>query len=277
MKPNAKKSTQILIDIILAFVVFCQLFPLIIMGVNSFRSNEDIMSDPIGLPTSFSFVNYIETWVKGDYAIAFRNSLFIGVVTVLAVLIIAGLSGYALSRIAMPFKTFFIGYFTVAMSFPAFLYIVPRYFGFSQLGLVNNHLGLILIYIAIYAPFSILLIRTFLVDVPVELEEAAKVDGCSDLGTLFYIVIPLAKPILLTIVLIVFTWTWNEFMWSNTFIVSEGLRTVSTRFYKFTGKYSSDLAKIYTSGVITVGPIIAAYLCLQKSFIEGLTAGSVKG
>ena len=277
MKPSEKKTTQILINLVLLVVTAFQIFPIILMIMNSFRSDKEIKNNPLAMPSSFMPENFVETWKKGEYGIAFRNSFFIGIVTILLVLLTAGLCGYALSRLKVPFKSFFTGYFTMAMSFPAFLYIVPRYFGFSELGLVNNHTGLIMIYCAIYAPFSVLLIRTFLVEIPKELEEAAKVDGCGELGVLLYIIIPLAKPIIMTVALIIFTWTWNEFMWSNTFVVTESLRTVSTRFYKFTSKYSMDLAKIYTSGVITTGPIIVVYLFLQKSFVEGLTAGSVKG
>lgn len=274
---TGRGKSQTGLNLFLLLVALFQLFPILMMAINSFRTDKEIKNSPIGFPSVFSLDNYVQTWIKGEYAVAFRNSLLIGVVTVLLVLITAGLCGYALALKKVPGKTVFNGYFTVAMSFPAFLYIVPRYYGFSKLGLVNNHIGLIMIYVAIYAPFSILLIRTFLLEIPGELIEAARVDGCGEFSVITRIVLPLAKPVVLTVALIIFTWTWNEFMWSNTFIVNEALRTVSTRFYKFTSKYTSDLAKIYTSGVITLGPIIAAYLLLQKSFIEGLTSGSVKG
>ena len=143
--------------------------------------------------------------------------------------------------------------------------------------MVNTRLSVIIIYSAGYIPFAILLIRTFLVGIPKELEEAGKIDGCGEIGVFLHITVPLLKPILATVSLIVFVWCWNEFLWSNTFLTTDSIRTVATRFYKFTSEWSKDLAKIYTAGVITLAPIIVLYLALQKSFIEGLTSGAVKG
>ncbi|MFQ7550887.1 MAG: carbohydrate ABC transporter permease [Blautia marasmi] len=228
---------------------------------------------PIGFPEHLEISNYIQTWVKGSYAVAFRNSIFIGACVIIIVLIGASLAAYGLARLNIPGKGFFIAYFMLGMSFPTFLYIVPLYYNFSKLGLINTQLSLIIIYSAGYIPFSILLIRTFLVGIPKELEEAGKIDGCGEIGVFLHVTLPLLKPILTTVSLIVFVWCWNEFLWSNTFITADDLRTVATRFYKFTSEWSKDLAKIYTAGIIALSPIVVLYLCLQKAFIEGLTQG----
>lgn len=268
---------SVIIHLFLFFVLLFQLFPLISLLLNTLRTDVQIKNSPIGLPTSLLLENYAVTWVKGTYGAAFRNSFFIGFCVIVIVIVLSGLGGYGLARLRIPGKGFFIGYFMLGMSLPAFLYIVPLYYSFSQIGLINNHLSLIIIYSATYIPFNMLLIRTFLVGIPKELEEAGKMDGCSELGVLRNITIPLAMPILTTIAIIVFVWSWNEFMWANTFISTDLLRTVSTRFYKFTSEWTRDLAKIYTAGIISLGPIIILYLCLQKSFIEGMTQGGLKG
>lgn len=263
--------------LVLLFLTLFQLFPLVMLLLNTLRSDIEIKNSPVGMPTSINLINYGETWVKGGYIWAYRNSLFVGAVVIVIVLFLAGLAGYGLSRMKVPGESFFIGYFMLGMSFPAFLYIVPLYFAFTKAGLNDNLLSLIIIYSAAYIPFSILLIRTFFTGLPKELEEAGKIDGCSDIGVLRYITIPLAKPILTTVALIVFVWTWNEFLFANTFIAQDSLRTVSTRFYKFTSEHTQDIAKIYTSGIITLGPVILLYLFLQKTFIEGMTSGGLKG
>jgi raffinose/stachyose/melibiose transport system permease protein len=147
----------------------------------------------------------------------------------------------------------------------------------NKLGLVDTHLSLIIVYTATQLPFNMLLLRTFLAGIPRELEEAAKIDGCNEIQSLWRITLPIAKPMFLTVALLVLVHVWNEFLWSNTFITNEGLKTVATRFVKFTGQYGSNMARIYTASVITIAPIIILYLLFSRKFIEGMTSGSVKG
>lgn len=277
MKKTKRITIKALMHCILMFLALFELFPLIVLLLNSLRTDQEIKNFPIGLPDVPTLENYVETWIKGGYATAFKNSIFVGGCVIVIVLIGASLAAYGLARLDIPGKAFFIAYFMLGMSFPTFLYIVPLYYNFSQVGLVNTRLSVIIIYSASYIPFSILLIRTFLVGIPKELEEAGKIDGCGEIGVFTHITLPLLKPILATVALIVFVWCWNEFMWSNTFLTTDSIRTVATRFYKFTSEWSKDLAKIYTAGVITLAPIIVLYLTLQKSFIEGLTQGAIKG
>lgn len=277
MKKIRQITKKSLMHFLLLFLAVFQLFPLIVLFLNSLRTDAEIKDFPIGLPGTPSLKNYAETWIKGGYAVAFRNSIFVGACVIAIVLILASLAAYGMARLNIPGKAFFIAYFMLGMSFPTFLYIVPLYYNFSQVGLVNTQLSVIIIYSAGYIPFSILLIRTFLVGIPKELEEAGKIDGCGEVGVFLHVTMPLLKPILATVALIVFVWCWNEFLWSNTFLTTDNIRTVATRFYKFTSEWSKDLAKIYTAGVIALAPIIVLYLTLQKSFIEGLTQGAVKG
>ncbi|MDR1106727.1 MAG: carbohydrate ABC transporter permease [Treponema sp.] len=268
---------KIIVHLFLFAVVIFQLFPLVVLFINTLRTDVEIKKMPIGFPNLPSLANYPVTWERGGYLIAFRNSFFVGFCVIVIVLVLAGLGAYGLARLKMPGKSFFMGYFMLGMSFPSFMFIVPLYYNFSKLGLVNNHLSLIIIYSASYLSFSILLIRTFLVSIPRELEEAGKIDGCSELRVFVHITLPLVVPIMTTVALVAFVWSWNEFLWANTFLTTDTFRTVSTRFYKFTSEYSRDMAKIYTAGMITLGPIIVLYLFLQKSFIEGLTQGAIKG
>ena len=134
-----------------------------------------------------------------------------------------------------------------------------------------------IVYTAMQIPFNMLLLKTFLMGIPRELEEAAKIDGCSELDSFLKITIPIAKPIFLTVALLVFVNVWNEYLWSNTFVSDDALKTVATRFVRFTGQYGSNMARIYTASVITMEPIVILYLLFSRKFIEGMTSGSVKG
>lgn len=276
-KPSRSAGTAPLIHAVLILLGALQIFPIITLFINTFRTDSEIKEMPIGLPASFTFQNYIDTWIRGGYTTAFRNSILVGAVTIAIVLVSGGLAGYAMVKLDLPFKGFFTGYFMLVMALPSFLYIVPDYYLFHHLKLVNSLTGIVILYAAGSIPFNLLLIRTFLIGIPKELEEASRVDGCNEIRVFLSITVPLAKPILTTVALLVFVSTWNEFLFANTFLTNDNIRTVATRFVKFTGEWTRDLAKIFTAGSITLLPIIVLYLFLQQTFIEGMTKGGLKG
>ena len=253
------------------------LVPLLQVFINSFRSDREVKTMPLGLPKQWVFNNYPETWQIGGYGQAYINSLLIAAVVIVVVLAVAGLGAYSISKLEYKGRGFFNAYFFVAISLPGFLYIVPEYFIFNKLHLIDTRVGLMLVYIAMQIPFNMLLLKTFLAGIPRELEEAAKIDGCNELDSFMKITLPIAKPMFLTVAILVFVNVWNEYLWSNTFVTTEIIKPVATRFVKFTGEYGSDMAKIYTASVITIAPVIILYLLFSRKFIEGMTSGSVKG
>ena len=253
------------------------LVPLLQVFINSFRSAREVKTMPLGLPKQWVFNNYPETWQIGGYGQAYINSLLIAAVVIVVVLAVAGLGAYSISKLEYKGRGFFNAYFFVAISLPGFLYIVPDYFIFNKLHLIDTRVGLMLVYIAMQIPFNMLLLKTFLAGIPRELEEAAKIDGCNELDSFMKITLPIAKPMFLTVAILVFVNVWNEYLWSNTFVTTEIIKPVATRFVKFTGEYGSDMAKIYTASVITIAPVIILYLLFSRKFIEGMTSGSVKG
>ena len=253
------------------------LVPLLQVFINSFRSDREVKTMPLGLPKQWVFNNYPETWQICGYGQAYINSLLIAAVVIVVVLAVAGLGAYSISKLEYKGRGFFNAYFFVAISLPGFLYIVPDYFIFNKLHLIDTRVGLMLVYIAMQIPFNMLLLKTFLAGIPRELEEAAKIDGCNELDSFMKITLPIAKPMFLTVAILVFVNVWNEYLWSNTFVTTEIIKPVATRFVKFTGEYGSDMAKIYTASVITIAPVIILYLLFSRKFIEGMTSGSVKG
>ena len=253
------------------------LVPLLQVFINSFRSDREVKTMPLGLPKQWVFNNYPETWQIGGYGQAYINSVLIAAVVMVVVLAVAVLGAYSISKLEYKGRGFFNAYFFVAISLPGFLYIVPDYFIFNKLHLIDTRVGLMLVYIAMQIPFNMLLLKTFLAGIPRELEEAAKIDGCNELDSFMKITLPIAKPMCLTVAILVFVNVWNEYLWSNTFVTTEIIKPVATRFVKFTGEYGSDMAKIYTASVITIAPVIILYLLFSRKFIEGMTSGSVKG
>ena len=262
------------------FLILMALFaviPLLQVLLNSFRTDSQVKSMPIGLPEQIMFDNYADTWKIGEYGIAYINTVLIAFFVIIIVLTIVGLGAYALSKLEFKLRGFMTAYFFIAISLPSFLYIVPDYSILNKIGLINTRTGLAIIYIAMQIPFNMLLLKTFLIGIPRELEEAAKIDGCNELNSFLRITVPIAKPMFLTIALLVFVNVWNEYLWSNTFISSDALKTVATRYVRFTGQYGSNMARIYTASVVSIAPVIILYLLFSRKFIEGMTSGSVKG
>lgn len=271
------KAASIVKWFYLIFMLLFAAIPLMQVFLNSFRTDREVKTMPIGLPESWTLENWGDTWVIGGYATAYFNSLLTAAVVIVVVLCIVGLGAYSLSKLQFKLRGFFTAYFFVSISLPTFLYIVPDYFVMNKIGLVDTRWSLMIIYIANQIPFNMLLLRTFLAGIPRELEEAAKIDGCTELDSLLKITLPIAKPMFLTIAILVFVNVWNEFLWSNTFITTDELKLVATRFVKFTGEYATNMARIYTASCITILPVIVLYLLFSRRFIEGMTSGSVKG
>lgn len=263
--------------VFLAIMALIAAIPLLQVLFNSFKTDRECKTSPLGLPKEWVFNNFGETWQIGGYATAYFNSLFTAFVVIAVVLTIVGLGAYALTKLQFKLRGFFTAYFFVAISLPGFLYIVPDYFVMNKMGLVDTRWSLMIVYTAMQIPFNMLLLRTFLTGIPRELEEAAKIDGCNEINSFLRITLPIAKPMFLTVAILIFVNVWNEFLWSNTFITKDELKLVATRYVRFTGEYGMNMARIYTASVITIAPVIILYLFFSRKFIEGMTSGSVKG
>jgi raffinose/stachyose/melibiose transport system permease protein len=267
---------KIILYVFLIVVAIAEILPLLVAFSNSLRTNADIKKSAVGFPGIPQFSNYITAWHVGRYGKAFLNSAIISVTTSLCVLALSLIGGYFLARVKSRFTHFVRGYFSVALSIPTFAFMVPVYFTFAELKLVNTYRGMIILFIATNLGFNLILASTFIKGIPSGLDEAAIIDGCSTYQIIGKVILPLSKPIITTILLIVFVSTWNEFTLSNTFLQQTTLKTAATRYVLFCGERGSDLSLIYAAGIITMLPIVVLFLLLQNYFIEGMTAGSIK-
>jgi len=160
---------------------------------------------------------------------------------------------------------------------PIQMFMFPLYFMMAKLGLINSPVAVIIIYSAIFTPFSLFLLRTYVLDVPMELEEAARIDGASDLRVFTSVILPLISPGLLTVALIVCLNVWNEFLIAITFLQNAEAATATARFYQLTGRYGNNLADLMAVSTIIALPTLVFFVLVQRRFIEGVSAGAVKG
>ena len=261
--------------IILLVMVVVTLIPLYVLGINAIKPDVEVKASPITFPSILAWENFPTAFEKGGFARALLNSLKLAVVTSAILVPSAGFAAYALARMRVPGRLKWNTYLLFGMAVPQ-LFLIPLYSNLSSLGLTNSHLGIIIVYIGIYIPFSVFFLRSFFLGMPKAIEEAARIDGCSSIQVVTRIILPMARTALLSLVLIIFTWVWNEFTFSVTLLQSDPLKTAATQYLSFVSSRDVDLSLVAASGIITTIPILVLFICLQHYFIEGMTAGSVK-
>jgi raffinose/stachyose/melibiose transport system permease protein len=262
---------------ILVILALFALGPLVILVFNSLKSKAEIGRNPLGLPLSPVFENFPEAWTQGDFATTMVNSTILTVGTIVGVCIIAGTSAYAMARLNLPGTNAVLLYLFVASAVPFQLFLIPLFFLWSTLDLTNTRFGLILIYWAIFSPLGTLLLRSYLVQLPRDFEDAARIDGANELQVLLRVVLPLSWPGLLTVALVAGLATWNEFFFAITFIQDNNLKPVTTSFLAFQTNFSQDWGLTSAAAIYIILPIVVLFLILQRRFISGLTAGGLKG
>jgi raffinose/stachyose/melibiose transport system permease protein len=260
----------------LAVLAAFALLPLVVLVFNSLKNPSDLGSNPLGPPTDPSFGNFGEAWTAGDFATTLLNSALLAGGTGLGVTTIASLTAYALTRMQVPGGKGLLFYVFVCTAVPAQMFIVPLFFLWNDFGLTNNLFGLIVIYWAIFSPFATLLLRSYLLTLPRDFEEAGRVEGASEFQILTRIVLPLARPGLLVVAVTTALFAWNEFFFAFTFIQDDGLKPVTTSFLAFRGEYSTNWALTSAAGLIMIAPPLLLFLALQRRFIDGLTTGGLK-
>lgn len=262
--------------IVLTLLAAYALLPLIILGFNALKTTREIGANPLGLPLDPQWGNFAEAWVRGKFSLTMRNSAIVVAGTVAGVCLISGLAAYALARLKVPGGNFFGLYLLVGTSLPAALFLVPLFFMWNKLGLINNLFGLIVIYWATSSPFATFLLRSYMVAVPADFEDAARVDGANDWQVLRHVMLPIVWPGFLTVALVTGLGAWNEYLFARTFLIDEGLRTVITSYEAFAGRFSRDWGLTSAAAIIMIFPVLVFFLALQRRFVEGLTQGGLR-
>lgn len=260
--------------LVIAWIVI--MLPLLWGVLNSFKTNNEFYRNSFGWPEKFLWSNYTEAWHAGisDYIL---NSFKVTAISTFLTVAISSFAAYGLARFRFKGSTLMFLTILGGLMVSEYCIIVPLYNMFLKLGLRNTHTALYIAYVTMHTPFSVFLIRSYILSLPRELEEAAIIDGCSSLGIFFRIVLPLSKPILFSAALIAAVACWNEFMFAMVFIDSQNLMTIPLGLQTFQGQYRTNWAITLSACVISSLPLLIAFLVAQKQFVRGLAQGSVKG
>lgn len=252
------------------------LWPLLILVFNSLKTTPEIIANPFLPSLDLQWQNFTQAFQTGRFGTTLLVSLFLVAMVVPCVLLIAFPAGYILARERSLAADSIIVFLLVLSTFPPQLYIIPMFVFLSTNGLLNNIFVLALIYVAKFSPFAVFLLRAFLLRIPEELDEAARLDGASELRMMMTVLAPAAKPVLMTVALITGLNVWNEFILAATLIQDPNLKPVSTSLYAFRTQYSTNWPLTNAGAIISAVLPIALFLLLQRRFIEGLTSGAVK-
>ncbi len=253
-------------------------FPLYWIIVTSFKTPGAIFSYPLTYwPEVFSIENYVGLFQKAQFGTYIMNSLLVSTVAAIFATLISMLSAYVLARFDFRTKGALLMAFLVTQMIPAFIALGPLYLMMVQLKLVDNKFGLILIYIAVCIPFSTVMLRGFFANVPDALEEAAMIDGCSRIGALFRVIVPVMKPGIVAAFIFNFVNCWNELFLSVTLMNRDSNKTIPTALNGFISSYNIDWGSMSAAAVLTIIPTMILFAFASKYIVQGLTAGAVKG
>ncbi|MEI4526803.1 carbohydrate ABC transporter permease [Priestia megaterium] len=265
--------TIVYAGLIVYFIVIA--YPLLWMIISSFKSTEEIFTHSWSMPHTWLIENYVTAW-KSGISSYFLNSVIVTGASCFLTVLVSALGAYGLSRFEFQGKAFVLIICLGGLMLSPQVSLIPLYSIIQKLGIYNTHLALILPYVAYRIPLTILLIRAYFLSIPKELEEAARLDGCTSLGILFRIFIPMSTPILLTTTILTAYYTWNEFMFAIIFIDDDSLRTIPAGLMQFRDALQTDWGVLLAGLTISAAPIVMLFLFMQKYFIRGIANGSVK-
>jgi multiple sugar transport system permease protein len=272
----SRRSESIALHALLIAGGIVTLFPIFWMLSASFMSSGEATSLPPHLvPHTPTLGQYRELFVRLNIGRAFFSSTVIASIVTIGSVLFSSMAGYAFAKLRFPGRQRFFGILLIALIIPPQVGMLPLFLLMKQLHLVNTYWGAIIPSLA--TVFGIFLIRQFMLSVPQELLEAARLDGASELRIYWSVVLPLARPILATLATFMFMSTWNDFMWPLIILSDQAHYTLPVAIANLNGEHVLDVELMMASSVLTVLPVLILFIVLQRYYIAGLMAGSVKG
>lgn len=278
MLPSELKSqVGVAIRYIILFVfVAVFLVPVLWVWISAFKTRFELFENPFGLPSEITFANIADAWIVGNFSSYILNSFYISIPTVLIVLSLASLGGYAVARLKFPGREAIFAFFLLGLTIPFQAIMVVMYSIIDDLGLLSTYTGVILPLSALGLPFGVFFMRAFLREIPQDLIDVSMIAGCNQWQIFSRVVIPLAQPALSSLLIFQFINAWNNFMLPLLFIHEEELRPLTLGLMYFQGQYTMDYPKIFAGVTIITFPLIVVYLIFHRQFISGLTSGAIK-
>jgi raffinose/stachyose/melibiose transport system permease protein len=258
---------------LLALYAAITLFPFVLSFISSFKDLRELYASALALPQVWHWENYKMAWIQGNFSRYFTNSLYVTVLSIVGVLLLGSMASYVLSRYTFPGRSALTIYFLTGLVIPFRLAVLPVFVLLRSLHLFDTLGGLVLVYIAADLSFAIFILTGYFQTIPKEVEEAAMIDGAGPFRIYFRIMLPLVRPALATVGIVVFVWVWNDFFMPLVFLQTSDKYTLVLGLFRFFGQHINEWQYVLAGANITLLPVIILYLFASQQFIEGLTAG----
>jgi raffinose/stachyose/melibiose transport system permease protein len=262
---------------ILILFVLISIVPVFWVFSTSLKTTHEVSLSPLGPPTTFRFDNYSQAWVQGRFGKYFGNSVIVSIPIVLGTVALACLAGYGLARFNLPGRSLIFYYFLLGLMVPFQSIMIPLFYTLIDIGFLGTYWAMIVPMIALGMPFGIFFMRAFFLGLPNDLVDAGKIDGCNDFQVFRLIMLPLAGPGIATLAVFNFMGAWNAFLLPLIYMQKEELRPLVLGLMFYRSRYTQDIPLTMAGAAIVMLPIVVIYILFQRKFIQGLTAGAVKG
>lgn len=264
--------------VVLGSVILYSLFPLLWTFLTSIKVESDIVTSTMQyIPQRATFDNYVAIWQRSGFPTLVTNSAIVTATTMIICLTIGTLAAYGFSRYQFRGRNALLLFYLVIRMFPVVLLIIPLFVMMRNVGLLDSRFGLALAYTTFLLPLCIWMLKGFFDAIPADLEDSARIDGCTRLGALFRIVLPLARAGLVATAVFIAIAAWNEFLFALMLTTSQGSRTWPVGLQLMVGEFQLPWGSLSAGGIISILPVILFFSIVQQSLIRGLTAGAVKG
>lgn len=275
---HSKQNKKYVLYAVLICLVGFQIYPIVWLILSSFKSSIELTTKPFAFPTTFHFGNYASVIVEGTIFRYINNTAIVTITSILLILILSALAGFALSKMDMKFNKKLRVFFTLGIMIPVQITLIPLFSMYKNMGLLNSYFALILPQVGFALPLSILIFTSFYEFLPDQIIEAAVIDGCGIAKILHKIVLPLTRNTMITVASLNFILIWNDFIFSNTFTSDAAYKTIAVGLQDYIGAFgATDWGMTFAAISTSILPIIILYLILNKNIMAGISAGSVKG
>ncbi len=273
---NKKINGQICLPIVLAIFSLLTLFPILWIACSSFKPQSELFQVPMTiLPKVFTFENYSNSLGRGDFLLYFGNTLFVSVISTVITVLINVMAGYALAKYVFPLRNVIFTVMIATLMVPLQVIMIPIFLQLKSFGLLNSLWGIIIPPAA--TPTGVFLARQYLVTIPDSMLEASRIDGAGEWFIFRRVILPLSKPIIATIAIFSFMWRWNDYLWPLIVISKNDKQTIQQALANFVGQLQINWSDLLAMTTITIIPVIIVFFAFQKFFMQGITAGAVKG
>jgi raffinose/stachyose/melibiose transport system permease protein len=277
MKGKKPKLSALLIFCTALVLAALFLVPVYFAFISAFKPNGDILKNPLAFPVELYAQNFKDLFSKTDFLTAIWHTVFLTAVSEILIVLVVPIAAYGIARRGSKATRLVYIYFLTGMMIPFHLYMFPLFKELKILGLFGSLAGPIVVYISGSVAFGSLLYTSFLKGVPLDIEEAAKIDGCNEFQTFWKVVFPLLGPCTASMVVLNGLGIWNDFLMPYLVLPSDKAKTINVAVYSFVGQYTARWDIVFAGTVISLVPALVVYICLQKYFVKGIMSGAAKG